>query len=259
MALFPTVRTLIAPPSQVWSRSGTATLGSAKARYPASNAVDGITDSVARSTATTDSLAVDLGSAQTPNIFGVINHNITHGLVCGFQASTSGGFGSLALDRAAAARAPNFWLDLRGFPASAQYWRLNVNATASALSIGEVVVATGFEFDGVLKDPPREDLHVYSERATLEYGRTTISSSASIHRSTTLTLSMTAADLVNFEQICDEVGALSDERIVVVPDSRRNDVWFVEWPQQRDISYTVSDQDLIEVSLTLPELPGGIV
>lgn len=258
MATFPPVCTLIVPPSQVYSRSATASLSSARSRYPASNAVDGITDSVARSTALTDALVIDLGTARTPNLFGVINHTIDVGRICGFQASASAGFGSLSLDRAAAARDPAFWIDLRGFPATSRYWRLAVNTNSTAITLGEVVIAAGFTFTGVLNAPPREDLYAYSERATLEYGKTAISAAAVLQRVLTLTLRLTAAQLVQFEQICTEVGALEDERVILVPDTRRNDIWFVEWPAEHRIAYTVSDQDLIEVALTLPEQAGGV-
>lgn len=230
-----------------------------KTSYPASNAVDGMADSVTRSYYTTDALAIDLGVARTPNLFGVIHHNIDYGRVCAFQASSSAGFGVLDLNRGAAARDPSFWLDLRGFPATSRYWRCGVNANSVALSLGEVVIAQAFAFSGILVDPPTEDIYAYSERATLEYGKVTISSTATVQRATTLTLNLTAADLVLFEQVCDEVGALTSECVIVVPDTRRNDIWFVEWPPQRDIEYSVSDRDQIRVSLPLVEQPGGVL
>ena len=120
MPVFPSSTVLIAPPSQIWSRTAGCTMQNPKLPYyPAAQAVDGAPDSYARSLFGTDTVALDLVVARTPNVFGVLAHNIDWGLVCGFQASAAADFSGLLLDRGAAARRPNFWLDLRGFPTAA--------------------------------------------------------------------------------------------------------------------------------------------
>lgn len=259
MAIFPPSTVLIVPPSQNHSRSAAAALANPKLPYyPASRAVDGTVGTHARSLFGTDTLTVNLGTAQTPNIFGVFQHNVDWGRVCGLQASAGSGFGTLLLDRGAAARRPHFWLDMRGFPATAQYWRLVVNGNTKPLILGEIVVATGFAFTGSLLNPPRTALQGWQERAELEYGKVAVSASGSYTRALELTLSMTGAQMDQLEQVFDEAGG-SGERVIVVPDTRRNDIYFVEWPSRKAARYERTDQDEIRVSLSLVEESGGVV
>jgi len=234
--MFPPAKTLIAPASQVWSRSGTASMAGTRTNYPASNLNDGSSTLVARSTGVNASAIITLPGAQTPNIFGIISHNITYGQVCGFR-TTSGD----PLDRGAAARKPNFWLDLRGFPASSASWQFYVNANARPVNIGEIVIATGFEFDGDIVGEPEERIFFPQERAMLEYGQLAISSSGTMVRSMQLRLSMTAADKTNLLQVSQEAGTASGtpEKVIVVPSTHRNDIWFVEWPQIYEEDFTV--------------------
>lgn len=250
MANFPPTRTLIVPPSQNYSFGATASLSSPKPNYPASKAVDGTLGGYCRSNYGTDALVIDLGGAQSPNIFGVFQHNIDAGLVCSFQASNG-------MNRGAAARRPHFWLDLRGFPPTAQSYQLGVNGNSRPLIIGEVVIATGFVFTGSLSAYVDEQTLFWQERREFEFGKMAISASGSLTRMGTLAMSVTAAELVQLDQVFEEAGS-SGERVVVVPDTRRNDIWFVEWPANKDVRYRQTDQDAIEVVIPLVEESGGV-
>lgn len=254
--MFPPGKTLIVPPSQVWSRSGTAALGAPRTNYPAANLVDGSSASAGRSTSTSDAASITLPGAQTPNIFGIISHNITYAQVCGFRTLSGD-----ALHRGAGARRPNFWLDLRGFPATSAAWQFYVNANARPISIGEIVIATGFEFDGDIVNEPEETITFPQERAALEYGRLAISSSGSLLRRMRLHLSLTAADKTNLLQISTEAGGTAGppERVIVVPSTHRNDIWFVEWPEIYEEDFTVGEWDRIEVTLDLREEAAGAI
>ena len=252
--MFPPGRTLIAPASQVWSRAGSASLGSPRTNYPAANLIDGSTTLAARSTSPTDAATITLGGAQEPNIFGIIGHNISYGLVCGFRTLSGE-----TLNRGAAARRPNFWLDLRGFPASSASWQFYVNGNARPISLGEIVIATGFEFDGTIITEPEEQIAFPQERARLEYGRIAISASGSLVRRMQLRLSLTDTDKVNLLQISTEAGGSAGPAlpVVVVPSTHRNDIWYVEWPQIYEEDFTVGETDRIEVTLDLREEAAG--
>lgn len=259
MALFPPATVLIVPPSQNYSRGKTATLNSPlNSRYAASRVLDGSVGTHARSAFGTDVLTVDLGAAHTPNIFGVFQHNVDWDLVCGFQASATN-FGTLLLDRGAAARRPHFWIDLRGFPATARYWRVVVNASSKPLTIGEVVIAEGYEFTGSLVDPGPVELQARQERAELEYGKITVSASGAYNRKLALKLRVDGSQMDQLLSISAEVAATPRERVIVVPNTRRNEIFFVEWPAKFEGRYPKSDRDQIEVTLDLVEPSGGVV
>lgn len=259
MAVFPATRTLIVPPSQLWSRGKTVTMaGAAKTNYPASNATDGYSGRATRSEYVTESWIIDLTTARTPNIFGILHSNVTRGLVCAFQAASSLSFSPLLLDRGAAARYPNFWLDLRGFPPTARYYRFGVNSNAKAVALGEIVIATGFEFEGTLQSLPSENVRFWQERALLETGKLAISASGAHTRALELQLEMTADDVTNLEQVFVEAADSADP-IVVVPDTRKNDIYYVHWPEQRELRYERSDIAEIRTTLSLVEASAGVI
>lgn len=259
--MFPPAKSLIAPASQVWSHDSAASLQAPMTYYPAGNLIDGQSSVVARSQYGTDNAIIDLGLPRTPNIFGVIGHNIQYNLVCGFRASASVGMGSLLLDRGAAARKPNFWLDLRGFPATAQFWQFYVNANPRPISLGEIVIATGFEFDGDIIGEIEENIVFPQERAELEYGQIALSASGSLVRQMQLRLSLTDTDKAHLYQISAEAGDATGipRPVIVVPSTHRNDIWYVEWPEIYEEDFTVGETDKIEVTLTLREEAVGAI
>lgn len=252
MAVFPPVRTLIVPPSQLWSRGAGVSAASELAEFPALNVTDGFSTSVTRADVHTNQYVLTLPGAETPNVFGIIHHNIDRGNICLFQSS------DLVVDRGAAARRPNFWLDLRGFPTTDAQWTFGVNNNSRPIMIGEIVVGTGFEFNGVIEAEPEEQITLWQERHTLEYGKLAISSAKAAQRRMSLGLRLNQAEVGYFEQVTDEAN-LTGEPVVVVPDSRRNDIWFVHWPRRREIRYTKSAVADIDVSLDLVEESAGVV
>lgn len=259
MAVFPAVKTLIVPPSQLWSRGKTVTIGgAAKANYGPSRATDGYSGRATRSEYETDHWIVDLTVARTPNIFGIIHSNIERGLVCAFHAAASLSFSPLLLDRGAAARYPNFWLDLRGFPPTARYYRFGANSNDKPVSLGEIVIATGFEFEGILQELPTEQVQFWQERALLETGKIALSASGAHTRALELRLEMTADDVTNLEQVFTEAAASADP-IVVVPDTRRNDIYYVHWPELRELRYERSDIAEVSTTLSLVEASAGVI
>lgn len=252
MAVFPPARTMIVPPSGLLSRGAGCSATAVDPEFPASNATDGFAHTVTRSDAHTNQFVVELDLADTPNVFGIIHHNIDRGNICLFQS------GGLVLDRGAAARRPNFWLDLRGFPSTDVHWVFGVNNNSRPIMVGEIVLGIAYEFNGVIESEPNEDVKFWQERQTMEYGQLAISAVKAAQRRMSLTLRLNQAEVGYFEQITDEAN-LSGEPVVVVPDSRRNDIWFVHWPRRRDIRYTQSAVADIDVTLDLVEESAGVV
>lgn len=260
MAIFPPVRVLMAPKSRMWSIEATGSFNAPMPEYPGGCAVDGWFEPAARSTSTTDVYSIDLGAPQQANIIGVFGHNIQPGLLVGLQGGNSG-FGTLALNRAAGARSPAFWVDTRdaaGVAPTAQFWRVIVNGNNKPVSITEVIVANGYEFEGLIEGQPSEEISFYQARAQMEYGQFAISASGAYRRTMTLRLQMTGDQAAILETICDEVGA-EGWGVTVVPDTHRNDLWFViKFPNKRDLVYTRGETAEIETSITLVDVLGVV-
>ncbi len=242
---------MIIPPTRLWSRSGTASATSSLDEFPPSNAVDGTSRSVVKADVHTNQYIVTLSSAAEANVFGIVHHNIDRDNVCLFQSD--GG-----LDRGAAARRPNFWLDLRGFLTIATDWTFGVNNNSRPLMIGEIVIGTAYEFNGVVATEPEEDITLWQERQVMKYGKVAISAAKAAQRRMSLTLQLNQEEVVNFEQVTDEAN-FSGEPVVVIPDSRRNDLWFVQWPARTEIRYEKSAVADIDVRLDLVEESAGVV
>jgi hypothetical protein len=252
MPTFPTVRSLVVPPSQWWSLGKTVTLLSNtlyNQRFPTDALTDGSVWPVCKLTYGTGTIRVNTEQTRTPNIFGVLAHNADLGAVFGVtnEAGLSRGFG---------ARDPNCWIDLRGFPTTAQYWDLLFNGLTRGFGVGEIVIATGFEFDGVFDVPYEEQVRYWQERDETEYGKLYIAASGSMTRTCSLRMTLIPDYAEQFAQVCDEAGA-AGTRVLVVPDTRRNDIWLAEWPSARAFRYEASYREA-KVDLTLIDQSPGV-
>lgn len=253
MANFPPVRTLIVPASQWYSREASATLSGELTAYPASSAVDGSRAEAARSSFGSATLTIDVGSSVDVNILGVLHHNVDVTRIFGFS---SGSF-----LRGAAARHPNFWVDARtlaGNNLTGQVFNFFVTGNTKPLSLAEAVVAKGHIFHGSLEEYPDENYKAYQSRLTLEQGAQAISASGTYQRTGQLRLSMQNSELPLLDQIFNEAG-LTGERVIVVPDTRKNDIWLCEWPDNYEKTYPKSFLDQIEVTIPLIEETGGVL
>lgn len=265
--VFPEGKTFILPPSQNYSRGKTVTCEDPfdLTYFPLANATDDSCDSVLRSGSFSEVFVVDLGAAYTPNLFAVINSNLDDGLVCTVVASNSPSLTPALLNVNVAARYPNFWLDLRAAPVSARYWALVVTSNSVAISIGELVVGQAFLFDGILTEGYTEAIQLWGEREFTEYGQLVVSASGAMSRRLTVTVRpQGSTEIDNLAQIYTEVmttpfiGTYGPKHVVVVPDSKRNDVWFVNWPSLREFEYPASIRET-SVALELLEQSGGVL
>lgn len=251
MPIFPPVVSLLAPPSGIWSLAKvvSANVPIISSDYTLAHLVDGTCTQATRFAFDTLQVTIDLGVTRTPNIFGVLNHNFDPGLVVGVsnEAGLSRGFG---------VRDPHCWIDLRGFPTTARYWTLSVNANSIPVSLGEIVIATGAEFSGMVESEPSEDVVFHGTRDTTEYGKVYLSATGALSRRTPFNLRVPQAQRAILQAIDLEVGIMGG-RVLVVPTTARNDIWFTEWPSL--LEYTHADQIESSVPLDLIDESSGVV
>ena len=243
MPLYPPGAVLIAAPSQVWSRGAAVTANAPvlSSDYGLAKLVDGSLSGATRFPFGTVQITVDLGQTRTPNLVGILNSNIDPGRVIGVtnEAGLARGFG---------ARDPNCWLDLRGFPTTARYWTFAVNSNSIPVSLCEIVIATATVFsDGFSENAFEENLEFPGTRNLTEYLKQYVTKSGAVKRTASLASRLSEADRAALAAITDEVN-VQGGRVVVVPDSGINDLWYVDWPLEDPTEYT----NVAERRLTLP-------
>lgn len=250
MAIFPPATSLLAPPSAVHSNGAavSANVPVISSEYPLSRLVDGSLSQPCRFAFGTLTITITTASV-TPNIFGVLNHNIDPGRVIGITNNAG-------LNRGFSVRDPNCWIDLRGFPTTATTWVLAISSNSVPISIGEIVIATGTEFNGTIAAPFTEDIVYPGYRDRTEYHKLYLSASGAMIRRLPLGLRITRTQWAALDTMWDEVGT-TDGRMVVVPSTRVNDIWFAEWPNRSE--FTFPNVAETTVPLDLVEESGGVL
>lgn len=249
---FPKGVVLIAAPSQVHSLGQPVTLNCPviSSDYTVERLADGRTDRVMRAAWETMAITIDCGEPCTPNLLGVLGHNIDHGRVIGVtnDAGLARGFGG---------RDPNCWIDLRGFPTTARYWTVFVNVNSVPVSMCEVVIATATVFeDGFWEGEFTEQVKYPGYRDQTEFLKTYLSASGAINRSASPNVRLSEEDRVKLAAITEEV-MTTGGRVLVVPSSLINDIWYCEWPPLEELTYP--NQRLRTLSLPLYEPPSSLV
>jgi len=245
----------MAAPSQVHSLGAPVTLNGpvVSGEYSRAHLVDGSLDQPCRMGWGTVQITLDLQQTRTPNLVGVLNHNIDFDRVIGItnEAGLNRGFG---------ARDPNCWIDLRGFPTTARYWTLAINENSHPVSIGEIVIATATVFgDGLWDGEPgfTEKLSYPGFRDATEYLKAYVSSSGAIVRTAEPTLTLSEADRVKLAAIFTEVMTVTGRQVLIVPSSRLNDIWLVDWPVLEEATF--ENPLLRTMNLALYEAVGAVL
>lgn len=252
---WPTGAVMIAPPSQVHSLGAAISVNGPiwSSEYPLRNLVDGSSDQPCRFAWGTVQITLDLGAAVTPTLVGLLNHNIDTGRVIGITNEQG-------LNRGFGGRDPNCWIDLRGFPTTARYWTIAINDNTVPVSIGEIVIATMTEFrHGLWEGEPgfTERLVYPGFRETTEYLKAYISTSGALIRTSEPQVRVNDDDWLQLEAIATEVLAVTGRRVLVVPSSRINDVWFCDWPTTEEVVYENPMERTLR--LTLLEVVGSVL
>lgn len=276
MALhFPPVRTFIGFPYVPAGIALAAGTSFDSVRYPLSNLMDGYGRTMWRSLYTTAAIQIDLGQPLPVNFIGLLGHNLSHNLLVQIYGSVNSA--SLAppnypLDdeletewdtqqvfgRAVGVRYPNLWCDGRdvnGLPTTARFWQIHITDNGAPVALGEIVIGLADEYEGIIRSPYREQLYSWQVRKKLVYGQQIVSGSNVVSRSVELDLGITPEDRVILDAVYGTAaeGPSDGQRVVVVPDSRRNDLWFIEWPARREITYPGASYRVGEQTVTLVE------
>jgi hypothetical protein len=262
MANFPPVRSYIGFPYTPSAVSLLAGESYNASYYPLTHLADGSPRLAWRSVYGNVAIRFDLGADQPVNFVGIVGHNLAADTLITVWASsvtpppdlppypddegTWGEAAQIVLGRTFGVEYPNCWVDTRnlaGTPTSARYWQLHINNDGGrAIAINEVVIGLAEEFVGILKKPFTEKLFAFQERQVLEYGKVAISGAGTMARAMELELRVTPEEHTRLETIWNtaSLGPLDGQRVVVVPDSRRNDLWYVQWPTRRETTYDKS-------------------
>lgn len=240
---FPPAKTLIVSPTRgtVLSHGIVPTLANGSlfsSAYPLSNLTDGYGRTVCRLSTPYGRIVLDLGAAYIPDLLAVVNHNLDAGLVLGVKGSNNSDLSSPALVAGFAATSdPVIWLDLRGFAFSAcRYWGIEVTEAepnSVGLAFGDILIATADAFEGVI-DPDHEvQGRTFRERSFTEYGLPYSISSGARQRGLRLGLTLFTDEMDSVEAIFDDAGT-NGRRVLVIPDSRVHEAYYVEWASQLD-------------------------
>ncbi len=259
---FPPVRTLLGSPADNFSRGRTVTplAGSvAVSAFPLLNATDDTAQSVSRLTGVTGGWVVDLGSARSPLAIAVFNHTFDEGRVIGTRGSNNSDLSSAVVSAGFAAAPFGCWLDLRGFSfVPARYWSIEIETVNSvALQLGEIVIALPDAYEGVIMEESLDaETTFYQSHERSEHGARVGVTSGVASRRVQMRLRMSPAERVAFEGLWDEAG-LTWQRVLVVPDSRVNECYWVDWPVRRETAYDKTDR-FPETALALDEEGMGV-
>jgi hypothetical protein len=255
MGVFPRGAVLMAAPSQMHSLGVTVTINGPiwSSEYGKGRLVDGTLDQPCRCAWPTVQIMLDLGQNRTPNLVGVLNHNIDPGRVIGVT-------NNVGLARGFGARDPNCWLDLRGFPSTARYWTFAINNTSVPVSIGEIVIATATEFcHGLWDGEPgfTEKLAYPGFRDMTEYRKNYVSTSGAVVRTADPSVRLEEADRVKLAAIFTEVLSITGRRALIVPSTRVNDIWLCDLPTVEEATF--EDPQLRTLTLPLYEVVGAVL
>jgi hypothetical protein len=260
--VFPPVRTLILSPHLWYSRTATpsATVGSLydAVKYPLSALVDADTGPCCRFGTTSAGVSLALGATRNINVLGICNHNFDPGLLIEVYINGS------KLPRTFSVQYPNCWIDLRAFAdptnadsmLSASTVEVRVYGNSQLVAMSEIVVGQAYRFDGTIELPFGETFRTAVARQRTDYKKSLEWGSGVVGRQTQLTLQVPVADFTALDTVTAYCGTLG-VKAVVIPTTRRNDLWLVRWPLLPGTSFP--NAALVTVSLELFEEPGGVL
>ncbi len=259
--VFPASRLLIVSPNvgTNYSRGRAVTMvtGTPLANYPTTKLTDDSADSILRIAETTIELYVDLGVSRTPDVLALLNHNLDPSIpVRVYYTDNPASFTALA---SFAAGKVNAWLDLRGFPArTARYWKIKTDTGNSApVSIGEIVIGSAMVMEGSISENWSRAAKYFIERAFTEEMLPYKMHSGARARQLHMAFVMNPTNRAIIEQVFDDAG-MTGNRVLVIPDTRKNDPYFIDWPNRRQINFPESLREA-KVDLVLTEQSVGVL
>jgi len=242
-----------------YTRGKTVTIqsGTPLPRYPATNLVDDSADSVFRISERQFDLYVDLTTSRTPDVLALFNHNLDPTKLVSVYVGASPA--TLSLVGSFAAGRVNGWLDLRAFPArTGRYWRIKIATdNSTTITLGELVIGSAYILEGVLAENWGRGTKYFVERAFTDEFLPYKMHAGARQRQVQLSFIMDAASRAKIEAVFDDAGTTGN-RVVVIPDTGKNDPYFIDWPARRAIGFPQSDRQT-KIDLLLTEQSMGVV
>lgn len=261
---FPPVRTLIVSPSNWHSfRDGEVeiTVGTLyeEEEYPPEFLVDGSAGPMTVWATTAAGVRLTFGGSVSGDILGIINHNLDP------TALIQPYVDNVALPRTFGAAYPNCWIDLRAFGTPGEWESLTfssieirVYGNSRRIAMSEIVVGDSYRFNGVLDAPIPMPISFASAR-DLTDGQQLLEGGYGTHvRRARLRLTMSAAEAAQLATISSWAG-LDATRVVVVPSSRRNDIWLSRWPSIHAETYPGGPEPVVATVDLVEDAPGILV
>ena len=260
----PANRALIMVPSTGtnFSRGKTVTMvsGTPLTNYPASNLTDDTTQTAMRLIETAFDLYIDLGQAQAIDGVAILNHNLDPGLVLQVYFADSTLWASGEQIAVSAVR-PNLWIDLRNFPVNRRYVRIRTALTggnSKPVAISEVVVASMEELKGVIEPESLEkSTQFWTAREFTEELIPYRMTSGVFTRRLDLSLEMDVITRDILHAVFEDAG-MTGYRVLLIPDSTKNDAYWIDWPDRRETNFPQSDR-VTRMRLSLTEETPGVL
>lgn len=242
---------LFAYGSQLLSHRKTVALTVGTAEGTLANLTGDVLAEYAGAAEVTATFVVDLGSAQTPDLVMVANHNLSVATVA-LKGSNNSDLSSPVVDTTMTVGSPNFWKDLRSISSrTARYWGIVITSNASAIKLGKIVIATVTSLQTYQWGYTNRDAYLEMLRGVGDYGV--------VHR-TKLGVKVRAREVtfVGPHTVETTVRAISRHAgrnpgaVVMVPDDAETDAWFVDWSDgyrykqvadnRREVGITIQEQ-----------------
>lgn len=202
--------------------------------------------------------AVDLGSAQTPDVAAIGNHSFTPGLeVVSIQASDDELFSSLIVDVLAVVAVPNFGVDLRAItPRTARFWRWRVTGALGTVQVGEFAVGAVDSVRTYSWGYTDTKVALFYEHGDNDYGALARTAQDIAVRARTATFRGPVAMADSFRAAGRHGQTRPGSMLFIPDDTDMSDVWFIDWDDSRTKN-TLADSDL-ETEVRLQEHSPGI-
>lgn len=242
-----------------YSRGKTVTMltGTPLANYPVTNLVDDSADLPLRISERQFELYVDLGATRTPDVLALFNHNLDRTALVQVLAGPSPGFATPVGNFTAGYN--NGWLDLRGMTnRTGQFWKIRITADNSVpVTLGELVIGSAYVMEGVLSENWKRSARYPVSREFTEEMLPYKMQSGSRQRQLQLNFILDPTNRAIIETVFDDAG-VTGNRVVVIPDTGKNDPYFIDWPSRREINFPESLRQT-KVSLLLTEQSVGVI
>lgn len=197
---------------------------------------DGLGQDVVKLAGPSGLFVVDMEAAVTPNVIGLLNHNV--GVSIDIVLSNASNLASPTLTTSFIPESPVAFIDLRGFSfAASRYIGYRINGNAVPITIGELFAGEAEIFDGPIEGESLEVTYVAARDFNgTEHGIDYVTTSGFGTRAIRASFDF-RDELDRFRDLLD-AAADADQSLLFIPCSRHQEGFWVEWPEEHEASFT---------------------